>query len=181
MDRGVTVPPILTADDPQPVLQDRGPVGGGIGGAPASCSDREAAAARAPECSRGKPAESRDEGECDAGAASDHPGSPEIGNARLRRSVVHELEGRGAVVDDEDSGHKAMAAQPHAVVMSVVRGGMVQDSQTADGGGDEKSGAGLAAVEYDPTGKRQEGIARGGSEQALAMVAMLAAVSGLHY
>ena len=104
----------------------------------------------ASECHRRKPTTSRGQGDGDTDAASNHPGSPEIGNARLRRPVAHELGGRGAVVDDEDSGHKAMAAQPHAVVMWVVRGGMVQSSQTADGGGDEKSGAGLAAVENAP-------------------------------
>ena len=134
----------------------------------------------ATECNYRESTEGRGENCRETDAAGNHTGGPEVGNARLRRPVAHELGGCGAVVDDENSGHKAMAAQPHAVVMWMVRGGMVQSAQTADGGGDEKSGAGLAAVEYDPTGKRQEGIARGGSEQALAMVAMLAAVSGLH-
>ena len=134
----------------------------------------------ATECNYRESTEGRGENCRETDAAGNHTGSPEVGNARLRRPVAHELGGCGAVVDDEDSGHKAMAAQPHAVVMWVVRGGMVQSSQTADGGGDEKSGAGLAAVENDPIGTSHGDKARGGSEQALAMVAMLVAVSGLH-
>ena len=134
----------------------------------------------ATECHRRKPTASRGQGDGDTDAASNHPGSPETGDARLRRPVAHELRGCGAVVDDEDSGHKAVAAQPHAVVVSVVRGGMVQSSQTTDSRGDEKSGAGLAAVENGPIGASHDDKARGGSEQALAMVAMLVAVSGLH-
>ena len=57
---------------------------------------------------------------------------------------------------------------------------MVQGAQTTDGGSDEKSGAGLAAVGNAPIGVNNDGLTRGGREAALAMVAMLVATSGLH-
>ena len=133
-----------------------------------------------PTSDRGKPTATRDEGECGSDAASDHPGSPEIGNARLCRSVAHELEGRGTVVDNEDSGHKAMAAKPHAMVMSVVWSRVVQSPQAADNGDGEESGAGLATVVKSPVRASLDDKACIRSERALATVAMLVAVSGLY-
>ena len=133
-----------------------------------------------PTSDRGKPTATRDEGECGSDAASDHPGGPETGHARLCRSVAHELEGCRTVVDNEDSGHKAMAAKPHAMVMSVVWSRVVQSPQAADNGGGEESGAGLATVVKGPIRASLDDKARVGSEQALATVAMLVAVSGLH-
>ena len=134
----------------------------------------------ATECNYRESTEGRGENCRETDAAGNHTGSPEVGNARLRRPVAHELGGCGAVVDDENSGHKAMAAQSHAMDMRMVRGGMVQSAQTTDGGGNTESGAGLAAVECGCAERHPEGVTRGGRERALAMVAMLAAVSGLH-
>ena len=81
--------------------------------------------------------------------------------------------------DDAGGGLATVAALPHAVAVSVVRGGMVPGAQTTDGGGDEKSGAGLAAVENGPIGENNDDLTRGGREMALAMVALLVATSGL--
>ena len=133
-----------------------------------------------PTCDRGKPTATRDEGECGSDAASDHPGGSEIGHARLCRSVAHELEGCRTVVDNEDSGHKAMAAKPYAMVMSVVWSRVVQSPQAADNGDGEESGAGLATVVKSPVRASLDDKARVGGEQALATVAMLVAVSGLY-
>ena len=133
-----------------------------------------------PTRDRGKPTATRDEGECGSDAASDHLGSPETGNARLCRSVAHELEGCRTVVDNEDSGHKAMAAKPHAMVMSVVWSRVVQSPQAADDGSGQESGAGMATVvkRLVLAGQAEESRAR--SERALATVSMLVAVSGVY-
>ena len=133
-----------------------------------------------PTCDLGKPTATRDEGECGADAASDHPGGSEIGHAILCRPVAHELAGCRTVVDNEDRGHEAMAAEPHTMVMPVVWSRVVQSPQAADNGDSEESGAGLATVVKSLVRGSLDDKARARGEQALATVAMLVATSGLY-
>ena len=125
----------------------------------------------ATECNCRESTEGRGENCRETDAAGNHTGSPEVVAAGLRRSLAHELGGSRTVVNHEGGGLATVAALSNAVAVPVVRGGMVPGAKTTDGGGDERSGAGVAAIENGPTGEINDGLTRGERETALAMVA----------
>ena len=83
------------------------------------------------------------------------------------------------MVDDENCGDEELAAQPNTMDLRLVRGRMVQSAQTTNVGGDKEGGAGLAAGERGGAARHPGSVTWRRGEQALALVAGLAAMDGL--